>query len=171
MDYMLIGLRLIHIVCGVFWAGTLIFMAMFFFPSVNDAGPDGGKVVAALQRRGFLNIMPAIAILTVLSGLVMFWRLSDGFQNGWMQSPTGTTLSIGALAAIVALGLGLAILRPRALRVSALMQELASAPAGPERDAKMATVQTLRASTTLAGRWIAVFLAIATVCMAVARYI
>jgi hypothetical protein len=171
VDLMLVALRLVHIVCGVFWAGALIFMATFFFPSVNDAGPDGGKVVAALQRRGFLNTMPAIAVLTVLSGLAMFWRLSGGFQNAWMKSPTGTTLSIGALAAIVALVIGLAILRPRALRVSALMQELATAPAGPDRDAKMSTVQALRASTVAAGRWIAVLLVIATACMAVARYI
>jgi hypothetical protein len=171
MDLMLIGLRLIHIVCGVFWAGALIFMATFFFPSVNDAGPDGGKVVAALQRRGFLNIMPAIAILTVLSGIALFWKLSGGFQNAWMKSPTGTTLTVGAVAALAALGIGLSILRPRALRMSALMQEMASAPAGPDRDATMATVQTLRASTLLAGRWIAIFLAVATVCMAIARYI
>jgi hypothetical protein len=171
VDYALVALRLIHIVCGVFWAGTLIFMATFFFPSVSDAGPDGGKVVAALQRRGFLTIMPAIAVLTVLSGLAMFWKFSDGFRNTWMNSPPGRTLSLGAAAAIVALVIGLAILRPRALRASALMQELATAPAGPDRDAKMATVQILRASTQAAGRWIAVFLAIATVCMAVARYV
>jgi hypothetical protein len=55
MSLLVITLRLLHIVLGAFWVGTLIFFALFLIPSVRDAGPDGAKVMAALQRRRFLD--------------------------------------------------------------------------------------------------------------------
>ena len=37
MTLLIITLRLLHIVLGVFWAGTLVFFAAFLVPSVKDA--------------------------------------------------------------------------------------------------------------------------------------
>jgi hypothetical protein len=38
--YLLI-LRLLHIGCGISWAGTVIFVAFFIDPAVKSSGPDG----------------------------------------------------------------------------------------------------------------------------------
>jgi uncharacterized membrane protein len=59
-------LRLIHIVSGVYWAGTLMFLATLLQPSVAEAGADGARVTQALIRRRFLEIIPAMAILTIV---------------------------------------------------------------------------------------------------------
>ena len=171
MNLLVVTLRLFHIVLGMFWAGTLVFFAAFLVPSVRDVGPDGAKVMAALQRRRFLDVIPAVAALTILSGLWLYWRLSGGFSSAWVTSRAGVALGLGGLLSIVAFGIGIGIMRPAALRAAALAQRQATSPEGPDRDAQLAVVQQLRQRTATAGRFVAVLLILATALMAVARYL
>ncbi|HEV8597916.1 MAG TPA: hypothetical protein VGQ69_00995 [Gemmatimonadales bacterium] len=170
MDVSLLAARLIHVVLGVFWAGTLIFTAVFLLPAMRDAGPDGAKVGAALMRRRFMDVLPPIAGLTVLSGLYLYWRASVGFSSAYMRSAPGMAYGLGGAAAVLALVLGLAIVRPSMLQAGALSQAAALA-AGPERDAQLATAQALRARAAAAGKIIAGLLILAAVTMAVGRYL
>ena len=39
-------LRVLHIVGGVFWVGTAVFIAAFLGPSLRAAGPAGGWLLA-----------------------------------------------------------------------------------------------------------------------------
>ena len=171
MNLLVLTLRLLHILLGVFWAGTLIFFAAFLVPSIQDAGPDGGKVMAALQRRRFLDVMPIVAALTIISGLWLYWRTSAGFNSVWVTSPIGLALGIGGLLALVAFGIGVGIMRPAALRAGALARLVAQSPEGPERAAQASTVQQLRRRAATAGRLVAVLLTVTTALMAVARYL
>lgn len=165
MDPMLVAMRLLHVGLGVFWAGALIFIALFLQPSVRDAGPDGAKVMAGIMRRRFLDIMPVVALVTILSGLWLYWRASAGFQPAYMGSPMGTTIGIGALAALAAFGIGVGVMRPAVKRAAALSQ------GAPPDDAGMAAAQALRARAATAGRIVAALLAVAVIAMAVARYV
>ena len=171
MNSVMILLRLIHIVCGVFWAGALIFIATFLEPSVRAVGPEGGRVMLAIIRRRYLDIMPAIALLTILSGLAMMWKVSGGFSPEWMRSRYAMTLSLGASFALLAFIIGVFALRPAALRVSRLGPAMAQLPDGPAKDAQQAELAALRARMGGLGRWVAAFLALAVCAMAVARYI
>ena len=54
MDPVLVVLRVVHVVGGVFWAGAVLFVVHFLEPAVRDAGPDGAKVGPALQKRRYL---------------------------------------------------------------------------------------------------------------------
>ena len=78
---MLLLARLVHIVVGVFWAGTVIFNAWLLAPALRDIGPDAGKVMGALARRGMLVILPVTGILTILSGLWLYWHASVGIVS------------------------------------------------------------------------------------------
>jgi hypothetical protein len=171
MDALFLIMRVVHVACGVFWAGTLIFNALFLVPSVRDAGPEGAKVSQALMRRRFLDVMPVIALLTILSGLWLYWRLSSGFSSVWVTSPLGLTLGIGAALAIIAFTIGVGLMRPAMLRAAALGQTLASLPEGPERAARQAQVQQLRERAMNAGRYVAALLTAAVVAMGAARYL
>ena len=101
---MIILLRLIHILAGVFWAGTAIFTAVFLVPSIRALGPAGGPVMQQIAgvRKLPLYFMGA-GVLTVLSGLSMYWRASGGFTNAWMHSGSGATFGIGAVFALAAI--------------------------------------------------------------------
>ncbi len=170
MDPMLLLVRLLHVGLGVFWAGALIFNALFLLPAIREAGPEGAKVAAGLMRRRFLDVLPAVAILTVLSGFWLYWRVSAGFSQGYMRSRTGMAYGLGGVAALLALGLGLAIVRRSMLRAASLSQAAALA-SGPERDAQLATAQALRARAAAAGRIVAGLLALTAATMAVGRYL
>ena len=171
MSGLIVTLRLLHIVLGVFWAGTLIFFAMYLVPSVREAGPDGLKVMAAIQRRRFLDVMPAVAALTILSGFWLYWLVSGGFQPAWMGSVTGQALGLGGVLAVVAFAIGVGVMRPATLRAGALAREMSSAPEGPGRDAQQKQVQQLRMRSVKAGRVVALLLLATTALMAVARYL
>jgi hypothetical protein len=171
MSLLVVTLRLLHIVLGAFWAGTLIFFAVFLIPSVREVGPDGAKVMAALQRRRFLEVMPAVAVLTILSGIWLYWRISGGFTSVWVTSPSGLALGIGGVLAIVAFLVGVGIMRQASLRAAALAKQVATSPEGPERSAQLAIVQQLRSRSVTAGRVVAALLALVTALMAVARYL
>lgn len=170
MDFLLVLMRLLHIVLGAFWAGTLIFNALFLIPTIRDTGPDGAKVVAGLMRRRFFDVIPAVAGLTILSGFWLYWRASLGFQPAYMFSSTGMTYGVGALAAILALVLGVTVMRPSMLRAAALTQAAGAAPPH-ERETKLAQAQALRVRGAKAGNIVALLLAIATGAMAVGRYV
>src|SRR4029079_14921454 len=91
--------RLIHVVTGVFWAGTISFNATYLFPSLRDAGPDAAKVAAGLMKRRCLGVLPAGALLTILSGLWLYWTDSAG-STAFMRSGTGMAFGTGAVLAL-----------------------------------------------------------------------
>jgi hypothetical protein len=170
MDIPIIVARLIHIVLGVFWVGTIITNAVFLVPAVRDAGPEGAKVVAALMRRRFVDILPRAGGLTILSGLYLYWRTSVGFDAAYMRSPKGITYGLGAIVAMTALGLGVRILRPAMLNAAALSEAASTAPAD-KRDAQLAEAQALRMRAARLGEIIAVMLTFTAVTMAIGRYV
>jgi hypothetical protein len=168
MNTVAMVLRAIHILCGVYWAGTLFFLVTVLQPSVADLGPEGGKVQQAVIRR---RLLPLMAVLTILSGIELYRRISGGFSAAWISSRPGTTLTIGALAALVAFTIGMSVMRPSAKRVGPLAQQAQGTPEGPDREAALAVVGRLRRRAVLAGRWVAALLAISVIAMAIFRYV
>lgn len=165
-----IVLRIIHIVCGIFWVGATMFTAAFLLPALRDAGPDGAKVMAGITKRKFMEIMPVVAILTMLSGLWMLSRASGGFNSTYFSTRPGMGYSTGATAAIVAFIIGMSFVRPSMKRAAELGQ--AAAQASAEDKAKLgAQAQALRARANTAGNVVAVLLVTAAIAMAVARYL
>ena len=171
MSPLMVTLRLLHIVLGVFWAGTLIFVATYLVPSVREVGPDGVKVMGAIVRRRFLDVMPAVAAVTIVSGLWLYWLLSGGFNLNWVMSPMGLALGIGGVLAIIAFTIGVIVMRPATLHAGAIARQMGSAPEGPERDSMQQQVKQLRMRSATAGRAVAVLLFLTTALMAVARYL
>ena len=170
MDVTLIVFRLVHVLGGVFWVGAMVFVANFLVPAVGDAGPDGGKVIAALMRRRFMTIIPIVAALVILSGLWLYWRASSGFSTDYMKSGPGHAYAIGALCAITAFIIGMTVTRPATIRSIQLAQAAATAEPG-EREKILETAQAARERGARYGRIIAVLLLLATAAMAVGRYV
>lgn len=170
MHEFMILLRVLHITLGVFWAGTLFFMVLFLGPSVRSVGPDGAKVMQALARRRFLDVMPVVAGLTILTGLILYWQLSGGMAMGWVRSPFGLSLTIGGGGSILAFIVGVFVMRAATLRAGRLGAGLPAVPAG-EREQVEAEIRRLRQRAASGARVVAVLLLIAVVTMAVARYL
>lgn len=167
----MVTMRLIHIVLGVFWVGTLLFIVLYLEPSVRAAGPDGMSVMKGIQGdRKLLTVLPIVAALTILSGLALYGRVSLGLNPDWISSPTGATLTLGAVASIVAFIIGVFIMRASTLKAGRLAARAEQA----EDDTKgtlMAEVQALRLRARTSARVVASLLVIAVAAMAIARYL
>jgi hypothetical protein len=171
MNVVMIVLRLVHMGLGVFWAGAIFFVVIFLEPSVREAGPDGAKVMRGIMRRRYLNWLPLVAGLTILSGLALLERASVGFNGVWFASPVGMGYTTGGVAAIVALIIGVFVMRRSVLKAAGLGAALEKNPDDPNRDTTMVQIQALRHRARIAGRWVAGLLTVAVVTMAVARYL
>jgi len=88
-------IRELHILCGALWFGIAVFGALFLGPAVESLGPDGGKVMQALQKRGFIVFMPVIAVLTLVSGFYLFYVATGGFNPDLARTHAGRSYSIG----------------------------------------------------------------------------
>ena len=171
MDWYAIILRVIHIGTGTFWVGAAFVLFLFVQPSVKDLGPEGQRFMGHLATRKRLPLMITLSgVVTVLAGLLLYWRASGGLDVDWITSGPGLGFTVGARAAIVTLALGLSITKPAVDRIGALGQEIASrgGQPTPEQGDEM---RQLQARTVAVGRVTMVLLAIAVVAMAVARYL
>lgn len=168
----LVVLRLVHVVSGMLWVGFMLFNVAFLMPALQSLGPGPaqGQVMGALQRRRLMTVLPLVALLTVLSGLRLYWIVSDGFSAAYVQSRMGTTFGIAALLAIAAYAIGMAVARPAMARMGALGARLASA-AEEERAALQAEMQRLRARGRVWSLVVAALVLTAAAGMAVARYL
>jgi uncharacterized membrane protein len=170
MNWLTIVLRLMHVVGGVLWVGFTVFAAVYLLPSLAEAGPDGGKVTAVLQRRRLLTVFPIIALLTVLSGLWLYVRASR-MAPGFSSSRMGITLGFGGVCALLALFLGALVIGPSMNRATATAQQAAQAQANEERQALLGLAAQLRGRAAAAA-WIAsVLLIVAAGAMAIGRYV
>ena len=152
---MLLLARLIHVVVGVFWAGTIFFNAWLLAPALRDSGPEGGKVMGNLARRGMTVILPIAGILNILSGIWLYWHASIGFNPEYMRSRAGMVYGLGMVATLVAFLIGVLVLRPTMMRL---------ATADP------ADARKLGARAGTFSMLVAILVGVTVVCMAVGRY-
>ena len=170
MDVSMIVVRLIHILGGIFWVGAMIFVMRFLMPAMVEAGPDGGKVMAGIMRRGYTQAMMVAGILVILSGLYLYWRVSAGFDRHYLESRPGHTYAFGGIFAIIAFTIGVSITRPAMMKATALTQS-ASGATGAEKDTLLAQAQALRIRGAKAGKIVMWLLILSTITMAIGRYV
>jgi len=159
----MIALRFAHVFFGALWDGMMAFGTFVVGPAVEEIGPEGGKIMAALQRRRVMVIMPLFALITLLSGFWLFSRLAGGNMSALMATPMGRAFAFGGAAALIAFLIGIVVMRPAMMRAQRLMQSRDPAFA-PE-------IQRLRRRGNVQGRVVGVLLLLALAAMAVARYL
>lgn len=167
--YILI-LRILHICFGIFWAGTAIFFALFLIPSIKKAGPEGMKVMQSLGKSGYALAAMISAIITIVAGFLLIWKLSGGFQPEWFHSWYSRVLTTGAGVAVVAFSIGFTINRPGAARINKIGMAIAAQGGTPTPD-QVAELTRLRNRIFRATNYIAILLTIAVLGMSIFRYV
>ncbi len=170
MHWLIVALRLIHIVGGVFWAGAVWVLARFVEPTATAAGPEGGRFLQRFAGSGYTPAVASAAIGTIAAGLALLWIDSDGFQSAFMGSHFGITLSIGLLFAVVAAVFGIGLGARNAGRLKAVGATIQGQAGGPTPE-QLAEVKAIQGRLRMGGRVAAVLLAVTVICMAIARYV
>ncbi len=170
MNGEILVLRLVHILCAVFWVGTTMFTTFFLLPALGSAGPAAGAVMAGLQRRRFMVVLPVTAVLTILSGLRLLDIASSHFQGAYFRSATGMAFATSAALALIAFVIGMSTVRPAAARAGALGARMATAT-DAERATLAGELDRARRRASSWGLGVVLLLILAAAGMAVARYL
>ncbi len=165
MIYILVLLRAIHILGGVFWVGAALAMTFFVGPAVGATAEAGQKFMGYLMTQSrFAATMMIAAIATVVTGAVHYWIASNGFTSAWMGTGPGIGFGLGGVFALVGFVSGIVV-----SRTSAAMAKLAAQFKGPPAPDQLAQMSALRKRQATASMVNAICLIIATVLMAMAE--
>jgi uncharacterized membrane protein len=171
MDVMMIVLRLIHVVSGVFWAGSVFFAVSFLLPAVRATGPAGKQIMRQLASvQKFPVAIGTSATLTILSGLGLYWHDIKLSAGNFGRSTPGMVYGIGAVCALIAFGFGIGLVgrsSGKLLSLGAAIQAAGGAPT-PEQ---AQTMEKLQGKMSQGMRIAAMLLSITVITMAIARYL
>ncbi len=159
MDAEMIVMRVVHILAGVVWAGSAIFLAVVLDPRLRALGPDVQRSVTAALAPALRLVLEGGAAVTILAGLALvirMGRLEDLLDTNW-----GLAITVGLVTSLLAHATG-AIAAATAKRM---------AHAGRETSDEQAKADRLSNRATLLARITAVMVVIAVVTMAAARFV
>ena len=172
MSIYLIVFRVVHILGAIAWGGAIFLFVVFVQPSAAAIAPAGAPLVRQLLGpRRMVDWIVRIASATILGGAFLYWHdwQAYGSLGDFLGSAFGLSLTIGALAALLAFGIGLAVTRPNVERMLALGAQIAQG--GGEPTAEQAQeMQATQARLKMAARVSLGLIAVAAFEMATARY-
>ena len=166
MNYLVLLLRLVHVISGIFWVGSVLLLFFILGPTINSSGEAGQKIMGLLQTRARLTaVLSAAAGLTVLAGGSLYWIDSNGFTSAWLRSGPGIGFGLGAFFALVGFVFGIIAGRTNQA-MAALGAQMQSQPS-PEQVSRMAALRNRAMRIGPLNAWA---LILAAVFMATARY-
>lgn len=166
MTYFIWLLRIVHILSGAFWYGSVLFMTFFIVPTVREMGEAGPKFVAHLVKKQKSPTYLSIAAgSTVLAGFLLYWIDSSGFTSAWMTSGAGSGFGIGAVFG--AIGFVYGLLTGRAGNALVNLGGQIQGKPSPEQMTQLQTLQKKQMSYTMITM---VTLTLALIFMSIARY-
>lgn len=169
MNAEILILRVVHILGGTFWVGAAVFMSFFLIPAAAQAGAAGSQVMANLQKRKFMVILPIIAVLTILSGFRLMQIVSGGFAPGYFRTGSGHAYSISAVFAIAALLIGVIVSRPAHQKLAKL--SLAAVSDKTSKELIQSEIKKLHTRATNSSAAATMLVILSALGMAIARYV
>lgn len=168
MEGLLISMRILHIVFGIFWVGTVFFLVFILTPRLRTLGPAVQSPVMQAIMPVMIPYMMVSALITVLSGivltLVMRWgALMTLFTTGW-----GWSIIVGFVASLAAAIIGFGIVVPVGRRQAMLASSIEGRPPTPEEGQQLGKLGAKIRNLTLTNFTL---LIIATITMPIARFV
>ncbi|HUR69006.1 MAG TPA: hypothetical protein VM370_07140 [Candidatus Thermoplasmatota archaeon] len=129
-------IRVIHIASAVAWVGGALLWGNVIAPRVMARGPPQirrpfAEAVIPAMTRYYMIVGP----LSILSGLVLIWRLypTDYFSAFQVGGGYGPALAIGALSAILMAIVGFGVIAPTGKKLLAAMGAASTPPTGEQQ--------------------------------------
>jgi hypothetical protein len=165
--YMMPIIRLLHILFGVFWVGSVFFQMLILEPRLRILGPKFRQPVMSAIMPILVPAMMLSGFTVFFSGILMTLAYRGGRIDTLLTSGWGLAMVIGFVATVGAMLIGLGGLTPTGIRLGRLGEQLNGQPPTPEQ---AATISRLSHRMELLSRADFTLLLIALVVMPLARY-
>lgn len=152
--------RVLHVLGGVIWAGSMFALSFAIIPIGARHAEEGAGRWTGLAAQKLGPASGISALITVLSGIYLFATLHSGDT-----SAGGVVLASGAIAAVLSFVVGVLIGRPAGMRMAKLQSQASSLSS--EARAQLAS---LGRRAALSSRVSGILLGLAVLSMAVFRY-
>lgn len=167
MNYLVMLLRIVHIVAGVFWVGGSLMTMLFLAPAVAANPQAGQPILQHLMNKARLSTrFSAAAGLTVLAGLILYLLDSQWLTSRWTTSGAGIGFALGGIFGLVGFAAGIFVGRYNKA-MATLGGQIQGQPT-PEQAARMGA---MRSSVARLTPITAVSLLLSVLLMSVARYL
>ena len=171
MNHLFLASRVLHVLLGAIWLGGAFFTAFFLMPAVQEAGPEGGKVMGILVRRKLIPFIASVSGLTVVTGFYLYWHLTNGFSPALSATRSAQVFggggALGTIAAILAVS-GVT----RSMKKAMALMAQAAAVADPAAKAPLiAQAAAVRQRARTFATIVAVLLIITIMAMAAGHYV
>lgn len=168
---LMIFLRVIHILSGIFWVGTVFIITWFLLPANRTTGQAGMVMMQELMMKRKLSIYLLLAmLLTILSGLTMYGRMIMITHGEWASSMMARVLGFGALCGIVGGAIGGSISKATGVKMAAIGKAIQDS-GQPPTEAQRAEIAALQDKMQKVMGYVVVLLILAVAAMASARYL
>lgn len=164
--------RILHVLGAIAWGGSVFLIVLFIQPTAAAVGPAGAPFMREmLYTRRLTDWILRLGGITVVAGAFLYWhdvQLYDGLGD-FLASAFGLWLTIGAVAALVALGIGGFATKPTIAKGFEVGAKVAQAGAQPPPEL-VQELQALQARGRMLATWNLLFIGIAAFAMSTARY-
>jgi uncharacterized membrane protein len=171
-DAYMVTLRIVHIVTGVIWVGSLFVVVVFVQPTAAALGSAGAPFMSELRRRRFVDVVFIDAVFTLVAGSFLYWHDWHTYPSfgDWIGSNFGAALTVGALLAISGLVVAALVTRPAIGRLVSLGKQVAESGGIPMPETA-ARIGALQRRLVVAERVSFALVLLAVVAMASASYV
>ena len=172
VDASMVILRVVHIVTGVIWVGSLFVVVVFVQPSAAALGPAGAPFMSELRKRRFVDVVFIDALFTIAAGSFLYWHDWHTYPSfgDWIGSNFGIALTVGALLAVSAIIVAALFTRPTIGRLVFLGRQVSESGGTPTPELA-ARIGALQRRLVVAERVSFALAILAVAAMASARYV
>jgi hypothetical protein len=126
-------LRVVHIITGVIWVGSLFVVLVFVQPSAAALGPAGAPSCRSFVGADSRMSSSSTPCLPSPPGRSLYWHDLHAYPSSgdWIGSNFGAALTVGALLAISAIIIAGLVTRPTIGRLVALGKQVAQSGGTP----------------------------------------
>jgi hypothetical protein len=138
MDNWLAIVRLLHVMFGVFWVGSVFFTMLILKPRLAKLGPGFEKPVMGAVMPRVVPAMFVSGITVFITGSILTFQMRAGDIGSLLTTGWGLMIFLGILATVGAISVGLGGLTPTGLRMARISDQLNGQPPTPEQAASLA---------------------------------
>lgn len=138
MEDWLAIVRLLHVLLGVFWVGSVLFTMLILKPRLARLGASFEKPVMAAIMPRLVPAMFISGITVFVTGSILTLNMRAGDVSSLLSTGWGFMIFLGSVATVGAIIVGLGGLAPTGIRMGRLSDELSGQPPTPAQAAALA---------------------------------